>query len=116
MAIDREDVLRKANEVISLAKSEGKASTVLFTPPAQSEADDFALFTPPDERVLSVCGVIKSVAEVVTSIPDPCRSAMDKVTRDSQVAGVFRQEDVWICVAVGSADQLEIYAVLVAES
>ena len=116
MDISRADVLRKAKEVVSIAKSEGAASAVLELPSAQNDGGSDVVFPQPDERVLSVCGAIKSIAEIVPSVPEYCKSALDEAAHGSQIAGVFRQEDVWLCVAVGSADQVEIHAVLVAQA
>ena len=83
---------------------------------AQNEASSNAVFPKPDELVLSVCGAIKSVAEIVPSVPGYCKSALDEAAHGSQIAGVFRQEDVWLCVAVDPAGQIKIHAVLVAQA
>jgi hypothetical protein len=115
MDISREDILRKAKEVVSLARSEGAASAVLDLPSARNDGSSDAVFPQPDERVLSVCGAIKSVAEIVPSVPEYCKSVLDEAAHGSQIAGVFRQEDVWLCVAVGPAGQIKIHAVLVAQ-
>ncbi len=112
MEVNPEEVLRMASEVLALARSQGAASVALDLPSPQGEARGDSMLPKPNEQVLGVCKIIKTVAEVVPSVPEYCKSALDKIARDSQVAGVFRQEDVWLCVAVGSADQVEIHAVL----
>ena len=115
MDVSREDVLRKAKEVVSLARSKGDASAVLELLAVHNEASSNALFPKPDELVLSVCGAIKSVSEIVPSVPGYCKAALDEAAHGSQIAGVFRQEDVWLCVAVDPAGQIKIHAVLVAQ-
>ncbi len=116
MDIDEELVLSEEIEVIAKAMLEGSASVVLALPEPEHEPEDDSIFVTPDERVIAVCDVIKSVAEVMPSVPEHCKSALDELTGDSQVAGVFRQKDVWFCVALSASSQVEIHAVMVPQS
>jgi hypothetical protein len=116
MTETQEDIVRKTKEIISRARSEGAASEVLETRLEEPREGRAPLFAPPDERVMETCRAVRTVAETVSSVPEYCKTALDEVAAGSDVAGVFRQEDIWLCVAIGADKRLEIHAVVVAQA